>query len=203
MDAEQIDDHTLPLLTEPLLAQYAAHMPLGARLRFLDAVRRHFAVPRHVPPSSASSDSEGPPIVTAAAAPLPVPSVPPATVLSRLSATVWWLVALPWRAACGVARVLWRFAALVVTLIFFAVLGAVGGVALHKDLSAYSFQFGNVAVFGSWYVLIGAYALLLAFSLVWMHAIWLYFVLDEPTFVFGDPRAHRQAAAAAAAKKSD
>lgn len=206
MDAESIDDDTLPLLTESLLATYADSMNLGARLRFLAAIRRQIALPpdlRHAMSSTSDSESRdetNPVGVTAAAAPPPpaaaAPPPPalaqPPTRLRRILNGFIWFLCLPFRAIreClrWFLRGLWHFAAVWITLALYVVVGVFGGLSLYKDLSAYRFGFGNVAVFGSWYILIGLFILSLLFSLVWVHSIWVYFVLGQPSFIFGDPQ---------------
>lgn len=204
MDAEAIDDDTLPLLTESLLATYADAMPLGARLRFLAAIRRHVALPpdlRHPNAMSTASDSESRddqrPVVSLKQPPqntAPTVVEPPSRTRRVWNAFVW-LLALPFRALYACLRVLalgaWRFAALWVTLALYTAVGVFGGVSLYKDLAAYRFSFGNVAVFGSWYVLIGLFVFSLLFSLVWVHSIWVHFVLGERDFIFGDPNAKK------------
>lgn len=200
MDAESIDDDTLPLLTESLLATYGDSMNLGARLRFLAAIRRHIALPadlRHAMSSTSDSESrdETNPVVKSllppAAAPLAQPQLPP-TRLRRIWNGFIWFLCLPFRAIRECLRWfllgLWHFAAVWVTLTLYIIVGVFGGLSLYKDLSAYRFGFGNVAVFGSWYILIALFLLSLLFSLVWVHSIWVYFVLGQPSFIFGDPQ---------------
>lgn len=209
MDAEAIDDDTLPLLSDALLATAAAEsMPLGARLRFLDAIRRHVALPpdlRRPNAMSTASDSESreETLVTNKVV-APVPQRPPSRLLRIWNGFVW-LLALPFHALYACLRLLalgaWRFAALWFTLALYVVVGVFGGLSLYKDLAAYRFAFSNVAVFGSWYVLIGLFVLSLLFSLVWVHAIWVHFVLGEPDFIFGDPNAKKTSDDPVAAKR--
>jgi hypothetical protein len=177
MDDNAIDDRTLPLLTDAHLLTVQPPLPLGARLRLLHAIQQATKT------------------TTTTTTPTPTP-----TTRSRLSsvlAACVSLLCLPLRALSvlrPVARFLWRYAAFCVTLLFFSGLGVFGALALHKDLSAYAFQFRNVAVFGSWYVLLVLFVLISLGSLVWMHNIWLYFALEERSWLFGDPKAHRDEA---------
>jgi hypothetical protein len=201
MDTESIDDDTLPLLTESLLATYGDSMNLGARLRFLAAIRRHIALPsdlRHAMSSTSDSESNDETSRPAVAATVvksspvqPQQSTPPTRFRRFWNGFIWFLC-LPFRAIRECLRLflrgLWHFAAVWATLTVYVVVGVFGGLSLYKDLSAYRFGFGNIAVFGSWYILIGLFALSLLFSLVWVHSIWVYFVLGQPNFIFGDPQ---------------
>jgi hypothetical protein len=201
-DDNAIDDRTLPLLTDAHLLLVQPPLPLGARLRLLNAIHAHF----HTNPNPTLAPAT--PSAPSAAAPPAPAATPSVSVMARLLAVIVTVLWLPWRLVTLVARLFlpvarfcWRYAALFVTLLFFAALGFVGGVALHKDLTAYAFQFGNVAVFGSWYAIIVAFAVIAVGSLIWTHHIWLYFALDESSWIFGDPKLHR-AQREAAEKKS-
>jgi hypothetical protein len=182
MDDNAIDDRALPLVTDAHLLAVQPPLPLGARLRLLHAIQQATTTTTTTPTPTTTP---------------PTPTLVPRSRLSAVLAACVSLMCLPLRALSvlrPVARFLWRYAAFCVTLLFFSGLGVVGALALHKDLSAYAFQFRNVAVFGSWYVLLVLFALISLGSLVWTHNIWLYFALDERCWLFGDPKAHRDAA---------